>query len=262
MRVHLDFETRCELDLKEVGLRRYVSHPSFAILMTALALDEDPVRWYVGLPGLPWRRLADEYHAFNAPFERACLSRCGIDIPVERWRCTMVHAYSRGFSGGLANVGKQIGLPQDKQKLARGSRLIAKFCKPRRPSKDNPDRFWTMETAPDDWEEFREYNRQDVVAEREIARRLSAHPLTEGELDLWYWDQRINANGLPLDVEFVRSAAELDKYYRAQYLDEMKQITGLENPNSRDQLLAWAQERGYPHSDLTAGSIDSFLAEN
>ena len=170
MRLHLDFETRCEADLKKVGLRNYVSHRTFEIALTSWALDDGLVGVREGFPCLPD---FDTLHAFNAPFELACLERYGVRVPREKVRCTMAHAYGRGFSGGLADVGAQVGIPEELQKMKEGSRLVSKFCKPRRPSKKNPDTFWEPETAPDDWERFKQYNRLDVEAERAIWHKLN-----------------------------------------------------------------------------------------
>ena len=117
MRLHLDLESRCEADPRKVGLRNYVSHPTFEIILTAWALDDGTVEVHEGFlspPGLP---LFDTLHAFNAPFELACLERYGVRVPREKVRCTMAHAYGRGFSGGLADVGAQVGIPEELQKM-------------------------------------------------------------------------------------------------------------------------------------------------
>ena len=257
MRLHLDLETRCELDLVKVGARNYTRHPSFEILSAAVAFGRDSVYVYERLPDLPW--LDYPIHAFNAPFERECLAGVGIKIPASQFRCTMYHAYCRGFSGGLAAVGAQVGIPQDKAKIAAGGRLIAKFCKPRRPSRANPDLWWTKETAPEDWAQFLEYNRRDVEAEREIARVLDEWPLTEEEHNHWFWDQAVNDRGLPVDYRLAQKAAWECERWRVRYLDELATITGLENPNSRDQMLAWARGQGYTGPDLRADTIREIL---
>lgn len=176
MNIHLDFETRCLLDLRKVGLVRYTQDPSFRVLLTGVAVWDGDVACVEGLAA-PLPDMAEDstviFHAFNAPFEQAVLRAYGIEIPAERWRCTMARAYSMGFFGGLAQVGAQVGIPIEQQKRTEGSRLIRKFCTPRsRPSKANPEPFWEPQDAPEDWARFRDYCRQDVVAERAIERLL------------------------------------------------------------------------------------------
>lgn len=256
MRLGLDFETRCEADLKEVGLRNYVSHPTFEIILTAWALDDGPVEVHEGFPGIP---VFDTLHAFNAPFELACLERYGEHVPRELVRCTMAHAYGRGFSGGLADVGAQVDIPEELQKMKEGSRLIPKFCKPRRPSKKNPDTFWTKETAPDDWERFKQYNRLDVEAERAIWRVLDDEaPWTEEEQTLWELDRAINERGLPVDLDLAKVAIAVAAEEKERLEERCRAITGL-SPSQVGPLLAWCQARGYPEQDLGAETIQRWL---
>lgn len=259
-RLHLDYETRCDLDLKKVGVRRYVSHPSFQVLMSAWAWGDGEVEQVEGFwfPEKPCN-----VHAFNAPFElavaRQVLGPWGLDHA--QWRCTMVHAYGRGFSGGLADVGAQIGLPQDRQKKITGSRLITKFCKPRKPSKANPERYWTPETAPKDWDEFKSYNRQDVVAEREIWRILdSLAPWSKAEQELWLLDRTINDRGIAVDLKLVRNAIKVAEWYARDLERRCVELCGV-RPSEVTQLLAWAQDGGYPMGSLEADVIRKWLDE-
>jgi DNA polymerase len=256
MRLHLDLESRCEVDLKKVGLRNYVNHPSFEIILTAWALDDGPVEGRAGFPCLPD---FDTLHAFNAPFELACLERYGVCVPREKVRCTMAHAYGRGFSGGLADVGAQVGIPEELQKMKEGSRLVSKFCKPRRPSKKNPDTFWTKETAPEDWERFVDYNRLDVEAERAIWRVLNEEaPWTEEEQTMWELDRAINERGLPVDLDLAQVAIAVAAEEKQRLEAKCKAITGL-SPSQVGPLLAWCQARGYTEQDLGAETIQRWL---
>ncbi|HHB13206.1 MAG TPA: hypothetical protein ENK62_08410 [Chromatiales bacterium] len=176
----LDFETYCDLDIGDVGLDNYVRHPSFEVLLCAWAVDDQSVHLWSPAEGEPMPEplrilLFDSsvlLRAFNAPFEQETLRHgLRIDTVDTRWRCTMVEAYAASFTGGLEEVGAQIGLPQDKRKIAEGRRLIHRFCKPA--PRNHKARRYTHETHPEEWARFREYCRQDVVAEREIARRLA-----------------------------------------------------------------------------------------
>jgi DNA polymerase len=262
MILHLDFETACDLDIRQVGLSKYVSHSSFRISLTALAPRDGGVEQWEGLPAfmLDWsRNPPDEVHAFNAPFERAALARYGVRFPVEHWRDTMAHAYCRGFSGGLDKVGEQVGIPADQRKLKTGSRLISKFCKPRRPSKANPDRYWTAATAPSDWERFKLYNRMDVIAEREIARRLEPYPMTEEELELMWWDWGVNDRGLPVDLTLVENAIKVADRKAQEMKAECQQLTGGISPGQVSALLKWCRERDYDGETLQSAEIQKWI---
>lgn len=263
-KIHIDFETYCDLDLRKVGLDVYVRHPSFEVLMMAWALEHDQVQW-VEDPVVIHRILETEaknamntWYAFNAPFERMVLKHVlGINVPIERWRCVMVHAYSLGFHGGLGDVGKQMGLPEDKQKTGRGRQLIHKFCKPA-PRNHLVDRY-TKDNAPEAWEEFKQYNIQDVVAEREIELLLSKYPMSDEEWDLWFIDQRINDRGLPVDRELTDRAIEVYHAEKRHLLHQLRKLTGLENPNSVQQFQAWVTVRGLNLPNLQADTITLFL---
>jgi DNA polymerase bacteriophage-type len=266
-RVHLDFETRCELDLSTVGLARYVSHWSFEVLLTGVASGDSPAEVYPGFwSGLHDLKRSDlwEVHAFNAPFEIAVCQTQGLVLPLTRWHCTKVRAHQLGFSGSLANIGAQVGLPIEERKRKDGTRLVNKFCSPRRPSAKNPDRYWTKATAPEDWAKFVDYCRQDVVAERAIRKRLdgwAGEDETDEERALWCLDQKINARGLPVDVDFCERAIEADRRFAEEATSRMQALTGL-NPGQTAALLAWCKEHGYPHDNLQAATIDAFLEED
>lgn len=261
--VHLDFETACDLDLRKVGLRRYVSHPSFRVLLTALAFREGPVLQWEGFPLCltRWCEVPITLHAYNAGFERAVFSRYGAQIPLNRWRDTQAHAYARGFSGSLAHVGAQIGIPLDKAKLSDGNRLITKFCSPRRPSRSNPDLYWTPETAPDSWGRFCLYNRQDVEAERAVHRALSEYPWTKEEQRVWEWDQRINERGIPVDLDLVSKAIRVASQKTEDAAERCRRVTGGIGPGQVAELLTWAKAQGYPGDDLQAKTIENWLQE-
>jgi DNA polymerase len=253
-RLHLDFETYCDHDIRKVGRTRYVNHPSFRVILTALAVDDGPVEQWEGIPAsLPARLEGKELHAFNATFERAVLARYGIRPPVEAWRCTMAHAYSRGFSGGLADVGAQVGVPQDRQKLMDGNRLIGWFCSP---SKRGP--AWTEADHPEQWGRFKEYNVQDVIAEREVYYRLREYPMTPDELKLMWWDWSVNERGLPVDLRLSDNAIAAAKRFQQSFNKEAKTLCGL-SLSQAGALLAWARKNGYPFDNLRADTIRGFL---
>lgn len=263
-RIHLDFETRCELDLLKVGLVNYVNHPSFEVLLTAYAVNNGEVKQARGLdPTLKQIVEWDEchIHAFNAPFERAVLSRVGLPTPLSKWRCTMAHSYARGFSGTLGQVCEQVGIPEEHRKMAEGRALINKFCKPRRPSKSNPDLFWTKETAPEKWEQFELYNRVDVLAERDVYLMLEPYTWTPEEQEIWEFDQEVNLTGLPMDMDLVHNAMEYAKEEEHRITQEVVALTGGIAPSQVKELLQWVRDRGYPAASLEADTIRAILRE-
>jgi len=251
--IHLDFETYCDLNLRQVGADIYVRHPSCRVRLTAWAVDLEPVTQEVGptphgLLTLLRRHPDLQVAAFNARFERLVLKHVlDVDLPPERFHCVQVHAYCLGFFGGLKEVGEQVGLDQDSKKLASGTRLINKFCSPRKPTKKNPDTVWTAETAPEDWETFKLYNIQDVVAEREILARFRPYPMTATQQWEYAWDQNINDRGVPIDTTLVDACVKIYDEELARLKDEMRVLTGLENPDSQPQLLGWCRENGIAH---------------
>ena len=256
-RIHLDYETRSSVDIKE-GVRRHAAEAE--VILAAWAPSGGPVQQWDGLlqqgdlgPLLEaFENPEVEIHAFNAPFEREITEQVfGIYIPLERWHCTMAYAYSRGFTGRLIDVCRQIGVPEDQTKLKEGGRLINRFCVPP---------YVEPEDDLEAWERFKVYNIHDVTAERYIFTYLhQQHPETPEERATWLLDQHINARGLPIDMALVNNAIKMAEDLKGEALEQMKQITGLDNPNSRDQLLGWLREQGYPYGDLQKETIARVL---
>lgn len=266
----LDFETYCDLDLKQVGLDLYSAHPSCEVLMCAYQIDGGPVQHWDRTvePRMPrdlYRALLDDRYfiwAFNAQFERTILNRI-LDIwPImRRWRCSMVLAYMHSFVGTLDRVAYQMGLSQDKVKLATGSKLIKMFCGPQKITRNNPHRRFTSETHPVEWQMFVEYNVQDVVAEQAVKKRLDKpqYPIPDREWQFYALDQRINDRGLPIDRTFVERALAMAINRKEVLLNRMRRKTGLINPGSVPQLLPWLKARGYPFDDLRKDSVKKVL---
>lgn len=265
--LHLDFETYSEQDIKKVGGHKYAMDPSTEVLMASYAFDHgDAYLWDATLsPEMP-KALQDalgdpstEIHAFNAPFERLILWHVlGFYVPYERFHCTMVHAWSLGFSGGLGDIGDQMGLAPDKKKLAEGKKLINRFCKPA-PKNHKADRY-TRETHPEEWARFCEYCVQDTVSEREMEMLLKPYPLMPAEREMWHLDQRVNDRGLPIDMALVHGAVRIRNAEIAKLKHEMNEIAGLKNANSPTQLQAWIQGKGVPMEDMTKATVEATLA--
>jgi DNA polymerase len=262
--LHIDFETKCELDLKKVGLDLYMRHESFAPIWVAYALeDEDPIEVDLSeddtLPDDLLDLLADEevlVWAFNAAFERLVLNRYyKLRLPIRRFRCSMALAYMHAYVGGLDEVGRQMGLSDKYQKDEDGKRLMRIFSMPQKVTKNQPNRWRNKHTDPVDWTKYGAYCGQDVVAERAQTNELLKYPIPEREWDLWALDQVINDNGIPIDRQFVVNAIRLADKRKKILTEEMERLTGLNNPGSVQQLLPWLKERGYPYDDLRKDTV-------
>lgn len=260
----LDFETRSRVDIKKAGGSRYARDPSTKALMLAYAFNGEPVEQVVFAEGqkAPARlreALRDPEvikRAWNAAFEiRIFRHVLGLDIPLEQWRCTMVHAMTLSLPSSLGAAGNVVDIASDKKKDARGEALIKRFSKPRKPTKNKPWEWADHLTDPAEWEEFKAYNRNDIEAERAIFRRIHKWSPPDHEWELWRLDQEINEWGIPINRRVVDNAIRVAADVVEQRLAEMRRITGLANPNSTQQLLPWLRERGYPFEDLKKGHV-------
>lgn len=254
----IDLETYSAVDLTRSTVYRYAEDPSFRILLFGYAVDDDPVTVIdVTKDPIPYdiiRMLHDPNvtkQAYNANFERVCLSRFLLPpskfpdrknwfLPPEQWHCTMVHALSCGLPRALADVGEALGLPEDKAKMKEGKALIQFFSKPCKPTKSNGQRTRNLpEHAPDKWQTYIEYNRRDVETERTIRKILDSKSVPQQEWEAYWLDQRINDRGVLCDRQLVQSCIRISQEHTAALIDEAIQLTGLKNPNSVSQLKAW-----------------------
>ncbi len=266
--ISLDFETKSRPDLKVYGLDVYSSHPECDVLMGAYSINRGRSLHFEGnrLPGELREALLDprvEKWAFNAGFERVITRRVlKIPTPYEGWRCTMALAYSMSFVGGLEQVGKAVGLPQDKQKLATGSKLIKLFTQPQKLTAKQPIEWRDKFTNPEEWDDFCDYNLQDDITENAIKSRLLRFPIPPEEWVLYELDQRINDRGLPIDMAFVNHAIQMVAMRKAELKVMAQDVTGLANPFSNPQLLPWLKDRGYPFNDLQKNTVKKVLTEH
>lgn len=266
--ISLDYETKSRPDLKRVGLDVYSAHPECDVLMGAYSINRGRTNHFEGNrpPAELREALLDpkvEKWAFNAQFERVITRRAlKIKTPYEGWRCTMALAYSLSFVGTLEQVGRQVGLPLDKQKLATGSKLIKLFTQPQKVTAKQPIEWRNSFTNPVEWDEFCDYNIQDDVTENAIKGRLLKYPHPPEEWELYELDQRINDRGLPIDMTFVHHAIGMAARRKAELKEMARDVTGLANPFSGPQLLPWLKDRGYPFSDLQKATVKKVLAEH
>lgn len=273
--VHIDVETYSPEKFGKkhkdaVSASKYCAHPEFEILMATFKWDDGTVRQYdfagdairsANRFGLDYKigNIKNALHqqdlacftdpdvlkiAHNASFEIKCFERAlGIDLDAFQWYCTMIGAAHLGLPMGLGQVNAVLRLGEQKEDT--GSGLIDMFCKPIKPTKANGGiaRYNAL-THPQEWDEFLYYNRQDVEAEHELYEyqmRMPQQP--EWELDNWVLDQEINKRGFAIDPEYIRLALEANDRAVADGRMEMREITGLANPNSPIQLKRWIKEQ-------------------
>lgn len=265
--LNIDIETYSSNDIKD-GVYKYVDAPDFEVLLFAYSLDGGPVECIdLTRQNLPFEIqkaiFSDEVRksAFNAQFERVCLSKhfgAPYYLDPSQWRCTMVHAQELGLPSSLEKCASYLNLAQEKDTA--GKNLIKYFSVPCKPTKANGGRTRNLsEHDPEKWQMFIDYCKQDVVVEMAIAERLSVLPVADREWDFYTADQRINDRGVALDAELVESALYCKDVKMDMLFDELRSTTGLDNPNSRAQLLPWLKTHGYSASGLTKADVQKEL---
>lgn len=245
----IDIETYSSVELKTAGEHAYAAAPDFSLLLFGYAFDDERVEVVDVARGerIP-REVIDALTdpritktAFNAAFERACISRAlRLGLPPEQWLCTMAWSLYLGLPRSLAKVGAALEL--DAQKDPAGEKLIKLFCTPKRRDLFGSGRT-LPEHAPDQWERFIAYCRRDVEVEREIRRRLASRPMPEIERRVWAADQRINDRGVYVDLDLAGSAVAMDEAVSERLAAEARDITGLKNPSAVAQLRPWVESR-------------------
>ena len=276
--ISIDIETFSSVDLVKSGVYRYAESPDFRILLFGYSVNDSEKANVVDLENgeeLP-RDVVDallDRHvtkwAFNANFERVCLSRYfrdrgwleGREGPfMDGWRCSMVHCACFGFPMNLADAGAALGL--EKQKLTEGKDLIRFFCKPVSPSllnsQSNRNRPFT---DPEKWKRFVDYNERDVEAEKAIHLKLCAYAQSRPPWDEYRTDQVINDRGIRVDLNLVSAALHLDELSRKELTEELARLTALSNPNSVSQVRQWLEEHGKVVGSLGKKQVAALLKE-
>lgn len=258
----IDIETYSDIPLQKTGVYRYSGSPNFEILLFGYSIDSGPVQVVdltcgEHIPKEVLAALEDDSvikWAFNAAFERVCLSRylgypTGEYLDPESWHCSMVWAATMGLPLSLEGVGAVLGL--EKQKLTEGKELIKYFCQPCLPTKANGQRTRNRPFhAPDKWELFKRYNARDVEAEMGIQQKLSKFPVPPQVWEEYDIDQEINDRGVRIDMKLVEQAIQMDARSRQELTDAMKRMTALENPNSVQQMKQWLSDNGVETDSL------------
>lgn len=265
----LDLETYSSENLTECGVYRYVEAPDFEVLLFGYSADGAPVQVVdltagETLPADVRSALTDPAvtkWAFNAQFERVCLSRylgypTGQYLDPSSWRCTMVWAATLGLPLSLEGVGAVLGL--EKQKLKEGKDLIRYFCTPAKARDGSLIRHYPTD-APEKWSLFKAYNLRDVETEMSIQQKLSKFPVTESEWRNYTLDQQINDRGIMLDRTLVTQAIRCDERFKRTHMEQARSVTGLDNPNSPVQLKAWLAEKGIEADSLSKAAVADML---
>ena len=269
----IDLETYSSADISKSGVYRYCEAPDFKILLFAYSADGASVQSVDLTRG---ETLPEEIRAaledptvtkwaFNASFERICLSRwlglpSGTYLDPSQWRCSMVWSAYLGLPLSLAGVGAVLKL--EKQKLEAGRELIRYFCQPCAPTKANGGRMRNRpEDAPEKWALFKSYNLRDVETELAIQQKLACFPVPDFVWDEYHLDQEINDRGIRLDLSLVENAIRMDTLSREELTGQMQRLTILENPNSVKQLKTWLTERGLEVGSLGKKEVSALLRD-
>lgn len=263
----IDLETYSDVDLSKCGVYKYTENINFEILLFGYSVDGGEV-CVVDLasgekiPDEILDALTDENvtkWAFNASFERTCLSRfLGVKLSPKSWKCTMIWSAYLGLPLSLKGVGAVLKL--DAQKMDEGKDLIRYFCVPCKPTKANGYRLRNYHChAPDKWELFKRYNKRDVEVEMEIQQKLSRFPVPNFMWEEYHLDQEINDRGIFVDMKMVKQAIAFDKRSKDELSDAMKKLTNLENPNSVMQMKLWLAENGLEVDSLGKKEVAELL---
>ncbi|MGF0108881.1 DNA polymerase [Clostridium sp. SGI.024] len=269
----IDIETYSDVPLPKTGVYRYCESDNFEILLFAYSVDSQPVQVIdlacdETIPEEIIAALEDDAvikWAFNAAFERICLSRflgypTGTYLSPESWRCSMIWAATMGLPLSLEGVGAVLGLEQ--QKLTEGKDLIKYFCQPCAATKSNGGRTRNRHFhAPDKWEAFKRYNIRDVETEMGIQHKLRKFPVPDEVWEEYHIDQEINDRGVRLDMELVQQAIAMDTRSREELTAAIKDMTALENPNSVQQMKQWLSNNGIETDSLDKKAVAELLKD-
>lgn len=263
----IDIETFSSANLAKCGVYKYVESPDFEILLFGYSVDGGPVQVIDLASGETIPKeiidvLTDENvtkWAFNANFERVCLSRY-LNYPIGKylkpssWKCSMVWAATMGLPLSLEGVGSVLGL--EKQKLTEGKDLIKYFCQPCSPTKANEHRTRNYPYhAPDKWLSFKQYNIRDVEVEMSVQAKLANFPVPDNVWKEYHLDQEINDRGVALDMVLVQKAIDMDSHSRSELTEAIKNLTGLDNPNSVQQMKQWLSKNGLETETLDKKTV-------
>jgi len=271
--LEIDIETYSSVNLQKSGVYRYVEADDFEILLFGYSVDGGEVMVVDLVSGekIPKKILdaiTDENitkWAFNAQFERVCLSRYlgypfGYYLNPSSWKCSMVWSAYMGLPLSLEGVGAVLGL--EKQKLTEGKDLIRYFCVPCAPTKSNGGRTRNLPSNDEEkWQRFKDYNKRDVETEMQVQQRLIKFPVPEDIWNEYHLDQKINDRGIKVDMDFVKQAIAIDEISHEKLMSAIQQMTELDNPNSVQQMKGWLSENGLETDTLGKKAVIKLLKD-
>lgn len=283
----IDLETYSDIDLKKCGVYKYAESPNFEILLFAYSVDNGPVQVIDLAQGedIPTEILAaltDETiikWAYNASFERICLSvwlrrnhpeyfqsysiledTVGDYLDPSAWKCSRIWGAYMGLPLSLEGIGAVLKLSD--QKMKEGKDLIKYFCVPCKATKVNGGRTRNLPSdAPDKWDVFKSYNKRDVEVELAIKEKLSKFPVPEFIWDEYHLDQEINDRGIGVDMQLVENAIDIDSKTKDYLMSRLVTLTGLENPNSVQQMKTWLSDYGIETESLNKKAVKELLSD-
>ncbi len=267
----IDIETYSDVDLGKCGVYKYAESSEFEILLFGVSVNGGEVIVYdlaqgEQIPPEIVSALTDNSvikWAFNATFERVCLSRylglpTGEYLVPSAWRCSMIWSAYMGLPLSLAAVGSVLGL--EEQKMSVGKDLIRYFCMPCKATKTNGGRTRNLPIHDiQRWEQFKLYNKRDVDVEMAIQDKLCKFPVPDFVWEEYHLDQQINDRGIALDMAVVRNAIMFDAKSNAALSDQMKTLTNLDNPNSVQQMKQWLSNNGLETDSLNKKAVAELL---
>lgn len=226
--LHLDFETRSDVDLKKAGLHEYARGRNTDIMCAAYAFGDEAVQlWRPG--GILPDRFIDHIesggivHAHNATFEQELCNNVAVRkynwpyLYTDQLECTMAMSYAMGLPGHLGSTAAALGIAEQKDMV--GHRLMLQYCQP----KDVTGARISWWDNPEDLEKLFAYCRQDVEVERAIGKRLMR--LSPYEQSIWQLDQKINSRGICVDVKGVMAATIIVEAEKLRLNEEMRKVT-------------------------------------
>lgn len=267
--LEMDIETFSDVDLIKCGVYAYADSPAFEVLLFAYSFDGEETQIIdlaqgETIPAEVEAAIFDDSvtkTAFNANFERTCLSRFfGTRLSPDSWHCSAVQAALLALPRSLEDVGAVLGL--DKQKMKEGKELIRYFCMPCKPAKANGGRTRNLPChAPEKWELFKIYCKRDVDVEKAIRQKLHGFPVPESEMEMYRLDQEINDRGVLVDLALVHQAISCERLHKEIVTKRAYELTGLENPNSVAQMKGWLEEKGLEIESLSKQAVSELIKE-
>lgn len=278
--ISLDIETYSSVDISKSGVYRYAESDDFEILLLSYSLDEGEIHTIDLAMGqrIPEEVLEAlvseevEHWAYNSSFERICLSSwlrknrpdlfkgygredesTTLYLSPASWYCDMVLSAYSGLPLSLKGVGAVLKL--NEQKDEKGKPLIKFFCTP---SSYGERHYYYHDIIR--WEEFKDYNAQDVRTEMAIHQRLNGkYPVPDSVWEEYHVSETINDRGIRVDMDLVRSAIALDKVSREDLTQKLSTLTLLDNPNSVTQMKGWLKENGIEADTLGKKAVQTLL---